>query len=222
MVNPYPRIWYRDVATNELNGPLQQPGNPPRGQVVVLESDIRAVFPLGVADATHVYPVGEIFQPCFWDGSTFTNGPVPRRVPQTRLARIQWRARQEARRIAAWQAEVRESYGRVYSSADLSKIRDALVYALSGLNRFLRGSHTLAVKEAALIGWAAGPSGAVTLPTFATAAAAATAKTTGYTWSSWSTGLPITVGATPPTGQQFAAAPDPDDLLDVAWIGRLT
>ena len=221
-LTPYPRIWYRDTSTNELNGPLQQPGDPPRGQVVVLESDIRAVFPLGTVDDTHVFPTGTIYQPCFFDGTTFTNGPVPRRVPSTRLARVQWRAREQARRIQTWQTEVRESYGRVYSSADLSKIRDALVFALSGLNRFLRGGHTLAVKETALIGWAAGPSGAVTLPTFATAAAAATAKTTGYTWAAWSTGLPITVGATPPSGQQFAAAPSPDDLLDVAWIDRLT
>ena len=95
---------------------------------------------------------------------SFTNGPVPRRVPQTRLARVQWRARKQARRIQTWQGEIRQSYGRVYSSADLSKIRDALVYALSGLNRFLLGGRSLAEKEAALIGWAAGPTGANTLP----------------------------------------------------------
>ena len=219
---PFPRIWYRNLATNELNGPLQQPLDPRPGQDTVLESDIRAVFPLGVADDTHVYPTGTIYQPCFFDGTTFTNGPEPSRVPQTRLARVQWRARQQARRIQTWQGEIRQSYGRVYSSADLSKIRDALVYALSGLNRFLRGGRTLAEKEAALIGWAAGPTGADTLPSFATAAAAATAKTTGYVWSSWRTGRAIALDATPPTGQQFAAAPDPDDLLDVAWIGRLT
>ena len=218
----FPRIWYRDVATNELSGPLQQPLHPRPGQDTVLESDIRAVFPLGAPDATHVYPVGTIFQPCSWDGTTFTNGPPPSRVPSTRLARVQWRARQQARRIQTWQGEVRESYGRVYASDDLGKIRDALVFALSGLNRFLRGGRTLAEKETALIGWAAGPTGAATLPSFATAAAAATAKTTGYVWSSWRTGRAIALGATPPTGLQLAAAPDPDDLLDVAWIGRLT
>ena len=101
---PFPRIWYRDLVTDELNGPLQQPPNPPSGQDTVLESAIRAVFPLGSPDATHVYPTGTIYQPCFFDGTTFTNGPVPSRVPQTRLARVQWRARQQARRIQTCKA----------------------------------------------------------------------------------------------------------------------
>ena len=140
MPNPYPRIWYRDVATNELNGPLQQPGNPPRGQVVVLESDIRAVFPLGVADATHVYPTGTILSALFlgWVDVHERTGAEARPANTARSDPVAGSASKPAG-SQTWQAEVRESYGRVYSSADLSKIRDALVYALSGLNRFLRG-----------------------------------------------------------------------------------
>ena len=180
------------------------------------------MFPLGSPDDTHVYPTGTIFQPCSWDGSTFTNGPVPRRVPQTRLARVQWRAQKEARRIEAWQSEVRQNFGRIYSDSDVGKIQDALVFASIGLSRFLRGGHSLEVKEAALIGWSAGPSGAVTLPTFATAAAAATIKSFAYTWSAWATGRAIALDATPPTGQRFGAAPTPSDLLDQDWIDRLT
>ena len=221
-LTPYPRIWYRDTATNLLNGPLQQPARPPRGQDVVLETAIRGVFPLGTVDSTNVYPTGTIFQPCYWDGTTFTNGPTPRWVPQTQIARLKWRARQEVRRIQRWQGEIRQNYGRVYSSSDLAKIRDGLHFALVGLNRFLRGGQPLAVKETMLIGWAGGPTGAVTLPAFATAAVAATQKTVAYTWASWSTGLPIAIDATPPTGEMFATAPDPSDLLGMDWIEGLT
>ena len=110
-LTPYPRIWYRDTATNQLNGPLQQPARPPRGQDVVLETAIRGVFPLGSVDATHVYPTGKIYQPCFFDGTTFTNGPTPRWVPQTQIARLKFRAKQEVRRLQQWQGEVRQNYG---------------------------------------------------------------------------------------------------------------
>ena len=54
----------------------------------MLESTIRAAFPLGTVNATNVYPTGTIFQPCYWDGTTFTNGPTPRWVPQTQIARM--------------------------------------------------------------------------------------------------------------------------------------
>ena len=221
-ISPYPRIWYRDTATNQLNGPLQQPANPPPGQDVVLETAIRGVFPLGSPDATNVLETGKIWQPCFFDGTTFTNGSPPRWYPQTQIARLKWRARTEVCRIFSWQSDVRQNYGRIYSSTDLAKIRDGLHYALVGLNRFLRGGHPLAVKETMLIGWAAGPSGAVTLPAYAAAAVAATQKTGAYTWSSWVTGLPIAVDATPPTGEMFATSPAPADLLNENWINALT
>ena len=217
-----PRIWYRDTSTNLLNGPLQQPARPPRGQVAVLESAIRAVFPEGQPDATNVYPTGTIFQPAYWDGAVFTNGPTPRWVPQTQISRLKWRARQEVRRILDWERQVRASYIHVYSSSDLDKIRDGLHFALVGINRFLRGGQPLAVKETMLIGWAAGPTSAVTLPTFAAAAVAATQKTAAYTWASWVTGLPIAVDATPPAGEMFATAPNPSDLLGTDWIEGLT
>ena len=221
-LTPYPRIWYRNTTSNLLNGPLQQKAIPPAGQVTVLESTIRAAFPLGVADATNVYPTGTIFQPCYWDGTTFTNGPTPRWVPKTQLARLKWRARQEVGRIQQWQSEIRQNYGRVFSSGDLGKIRDSLFYALVGLNRFLRGSHPLSVKETMIRGWALGPSGAATLPLFAAAGAAATAKTSAYVWASWSSGQAIALSATLPTGQQFATEPDAADLLTTSWIDGLT
>ena len=221
-LTPYPRIWYRRASDNLLNGPLQQPARPPRGQSTVLESSIRAVYPAGSPDATHVYDTGKIYQPCYWDGTTFTNGPTPRWVPQTQIARLKFRAKQEVLRIQQWQGDVRQNYGRIYSSGDLEKIRDGLVYAMVGLNRFLRGGQPLAVKESMIIGWAAGPSGAVTLPAYAGAAVAAAQKTTGYTWAAWSTGLPIAVDATPPAGEMFATAPAPADLLTLDWIDSLT
>ena len=110
----------------------------------------------------------------------------------------------------------------MYSSGDLAKIRDGLHFALVGLNRFLRGGQPLAVKETMLIGWAGGPTGAGTLPELAAAAVAATQKATAYTWASWVTGLPIAIDATPPTGEMFATAPDPADLLGTDWIEGLT
>ena len=92
------------------------------------------------------------------------------------------------RRIFSWQSDVRQNYGRIYSSTDLAKIRDGLHYALVGLNRFLRGGPPLAVKETMLIGWAGGPTGASTLAAFSAAAVSAAAKTDAYTWASWVTG----------------------------------
>ena len=89
------------------------------------------------------------------------------------------------RRIFSWQSDVRQNYGRIYSSTDLAKIRDGLHYALVGLNRFLRGGHPLAVKETMLIGWAGGPTGASTLAAFSAAAVSAAAKTDAYTWASY-------------------------------------
>ena len=183
------------------------PENPPPGQDVVLETAIRGVFPLGSPNATNVLETGRIWQPCFFDGTTFTNGSSPRWYPQTQIARLKWRARNEVRRIFSWQSDVRQNYGRIYSSTDLAKIRNGLHYELVGLNRFLRGGHPLAVKETMLIGWAGGPTGASTLAAFSAAAVSAAAKTDAYTWASWVTGLPIAVDATPPTGEMLRPRP---------------
>ena len=81
-------------------------------------------------------------------------------------------------------------------------------------------------EETALIGWAAGPTGRGNAADLRDRGGGGHVEDYGLHMEFLETRLPgdSRLGARRDShrAQQFAAAPDPDDLLDVAWIGRLT